>query len=113
MAGFEDIRGRTLIAVTVLIAIGLAFGATRELMRGPRRVAGCALDERAIAAYSQRSIDTIEHLRDHVQHVEAVLQDSGGLVIWTEDTSRHTVHDGGRVGFDCSGRIRLVWLDGG
>ena len=113
MAGFDDVRGRTLIAVTVVVAIVLAYAATRAMTHRPRRVAGCGLDDRTIAAYSQRSIDTIGRLRAHAQDVETVVQDSTGVVIWTEDTSRQTVHDGGRVGFDCAGHVRLVWLDGG
>jgi hypothetical protein len=57
--------------------------------------------------------DTISRLRARTQRTSHIVQLPTGTDVRTEDTDPTSLHDGGIVGFNCTGKITLVWLDGG
>jgi type II secretory pathway component PulK len=109
------LNARTLIAVTVIAAICAALFARKEREGRSTALAQhvCQSTTSEIASDARRSVDTISRLRDRTQEVTSLVRTHDLVVIRTQDTNPLASHDGGKVSFDCNGRIRLVWLDGG
>jgi hypothetical protein len=81
--------------------------------RIPRGGRSCAPSrgERARAVAAAR--DTIARLRARAQRLSRFSRLRGGFEVRTEDRDSLSLHDGGLVGFDCTGRMTMIWLDGG
>jgi hypothetical protein len=92
-------------ALGVVIAMG-------GCAKPPAR-ASCDAARGDSAALAARATDTISRLRSRPQYVTRMTVSSRAVVFRTEDVDPAAFHAGGKVGFDCAGTLRLVWLDGG
>src|SRR4051812_26176940 len=100
--------------VSAVAAVPLLVGCTRSASRPTHaRAAACGDQSIDTVALERDATDTVGHLRRAPQRVGQIVQSPQRFVVWTEDANPQAYKDGGRVAFDCAGRIRLVWLDGG
>ena len=104
------------VAVGVLLCCAIASvracdSPSRWSLRGRR--SGCVAARRDSVRTMHAARDTIARLRARAQHVTRFAPVRSGVDVRTEDVDTLALHDGGLVGFDCTGRVTMVWLDGG
>ena len=105
---------RPMRSTLLLLASLVSLGCERSAPAVSRDAAACRADATDSAAYARVARDTIARLRAEPQTVVRITPSStGGVELRTEDASPEAFHDGGLVAFDCTGRVTLVWLDGG
>jgi hypothetical protein len=98
----------------ILVLICVAAGCERPPAAQTRRSIACAAGALDTAKLVVLARDTLARLRARPQRVNRIsAATTGGLELRTEDTTPGSLHNGGLVAFDCTGRITLVWLDGG